>query len=991
MPLRSLVGTIGLAVAALVTLAGPIGYATVSYLEQAEILSFKAQLNADRLAKYIYSHDKLWQYQSVRLTEIVQLPQSEANPVRQRILDLSGKVVLEEGAQLSGPLLRRSAPIVVNSAVVGHVEALTSLTHFCINVGLITLVSFAIGFGAYLAFRVLPLRVLDRTLDELKTQHKRFSAAVNNMPIGLVMFDSSKRLVVGNDRYREMYGLPHSVTKPGTHLREMLEHRLQVANFEGDRTEYVERILKLVEQKETSVRVVPLGDGRTINIIHHPTEEGWIGTHEDVTEREGLHSKIARQNERLTEQERQLKTQNLQLDAALENISQGLSMFDRDQRLVLCNERYLEMYGLSSAQAAPGIGVLQLLELRVACGSYPKGPPPAAYVAELVQSLQNETAGSTVMELNDGRFIAVTSRAMPDGGWVATHEDVTASMQREELLRAQNFRFDTALNNMSHGLCMFDAQHRLVVCNENFGQIYGLPPDLMTPGASLRQIVQHRVDQGLYVADGQDNQTQQLFAAVSQNSASTRVTELTDGRAIVIKHRPMPDGGFVATHEDITEQRIIEARIKHMAHHDALTDLPNRVLVRERLDQAISQAPRSGLAVLCLDLDRFKEVNDTMGHPVGDALLRSVADRLRGCVRQTDTVARLGGDEFAVAQIAPNQPMDATALAARIVEAISTAHDLNGQDIVVGTSIGIAMFPDDGTDADQLLRNADLALYRAKSEGRGTYRFFEKGMDERMQARRMLERDLRTAIAKGEFELYYQPLIELDRNEVSGFEALLRWNHPERGRVSPVDFIPLAEETGLIVPIGEWVLRQACAEAATWPTNIKVAVNLSPVQFMAGSLVAVVFNALTASGLAASRLELEITETVLLQNGEATLATLHKLRDLGVSISMDDFGTGYSSLSYLRSFPFDKIKIDQSFVRDINENGQAQAIVHAVTSLGASLGMRTTAEGVETREQLEQLRVEGCTEVQGYYFSPPKPAGEVLALLNRINCKSIAA
>jgi predicted signal transduction protein with EAL and GGDEF domain len=301
------------------------------------------------------------------------------------------------------------------------------------------------------------------------------------------------------------------------------------------------------------------------------------------------------------------------------------------------------------------------------------------------------------------------------------------------------------------------------------------------------------------------------------------------------------------------------------------------------------------------------------------------------------------------------------------------------------------MYPEDGADADQLLKNADLALYRAKNDGRGIYRFFEKGMDERMHARRALERDLRTALIKDEFELHYQPLIDLRSNEVTGFEALLRWNQPERGRVPPVDFIPLAEETGLIVPLGEWVLRRACADAASWPPNIKVAVNLSPVQFSSSNLVAVVFNALSAAGLEAHRLELEITETVLLQDSEATLATLHKLRDLGTSISMDDFGTGYSSLSYLRSFPFDKIKIDQSFIRDINESGgQSLAIVHAVTGLGTSLGMKTTAEGVETREQLERLRSEGCTEVQGYFYSPPRPARDVLGLIRRINRNSAA-
>jgi diguanylate cyclase (GGDEF)-like protein len=417
-----------------------------------------------------------------------------------------------------------------------------------------------------------------------------------------------------------------------------------------------------------------------------------------------------------------------------------------------------------------------------------------------------------------------------------------------------------------------------------------------------------------------------------------------------------------------------------------LTDLPNRLQLYEQLRQLLAKTrPGVHVAVFCLDLDRFKDVNDGHGHPVGDLLLKSVADRLRQCIRDTDMVARLGGDEFAIVQAGASQPTDATALASRLIEAISAPYELGSHQITIGLSIGIALAPGDGLDPDQLLKNADMALYRAKSEGHGLYRFFEPEMDALMQIRRRLEIDLRKAITNSEFELFYQPLVDMKTEYVTGFEALIRWHHPERGMIPPHDFISVAEETGLIVPIGDWVLRQACAEAATWPSGLKIAVNLSPIQFKNKGLSLSVISALAASGLSPKRLELEITESVLLQEGDATLAILHELRELGVRISMDDFGTGYSSLSYLRKFPFDKIKIDRSFIVDMSDHDDSLAIVRAVIAMGSGLGIATTAEGVETAEQFEQLKLEGCTEVQGYLFSPPRPAAEVRGLLTSIN------
>jgi diguanylate cyclase (GGDEF)-like protein len=440
----------------------------------------------------------------------------------------------------------------------------------------------------------------------------------------------------------------------------------------------------------------------------------------------------------------------------------------------------------------------------------------------------------------------------------------------------------------------------------------------------------------------------------------------------------MAGGGWLSTHEDVTERRRVEERIEHMARHDALTDLPNRVLFKEKLDEAAARAQARGMvAVLCLDLDRFKQVNDTLGHGVGDLLLKGVAARLRGCAGEADTIARLSGDEFAVIRERVETAEDAAALARRILEELAAPFLLDGHQVAVGGSIGIALGPADGVDADRLLKNADTAAYRAKSDGRGTYRFFEAGMDERLQERRATELALRAALSRGQFELFYQPLVNVRDRRITGFEALLRWRHPDRGLVSPAEFIPLAEEIGVIVPIGEWVLRTACAEAAGWPSECRVAINVSPAQFSSRNLVSAVTDALAAAGLAPHRLELEITESVLLENSAAVTATLDQLNALGVRISMDDFGTGYSSLSYLQKFPFDKIKIDASFIHSLGRGEESIAIVRAIAGLGKSLGITTTAEGVETEEQLESILAEGCDEVQGYYFSAPRPAKEI--------------
>jgi diguanylate cyclase (GGDEF)-like protein len=479
-----------------------------------------------------------------------------------------------------------------------------------------------------------------------------------------------------------------------------------------------------------------------------------------------------------------------------------------------------------------------------------------------------------------------------------------------------------------------------------------------------------------------------IIVLTGNESRSAIESALTAGATSYLL-KPLNWGAFG---EHIRHLLHLAYRAGHLALHDTLTGLPNRVLLNERLEHALSRARRSEIvATHILDLDHFKTVNDTLGHPVGDKLLKMVADRLRAMVRESDTIARMGGDEFAIVQVGLSDASDATALAPRLIEALSEPYEIDGHQVIIGTSIGIAVGPVDGMGPDRLIRNADLALYRAKGEGRGTFRFFEPEMDAQMQARRAMEYDLRKALAAGEFELHYQPVVNLASNEITGFEALIRWRHPEKGTIPPASFIPLAEEIGLIVPVGEWAIREACNTAARWPDDISVAVNISPAQLRHPGLVQVVLDALAASGLRAGRLELEITETALLVDSEATLAMLHQLRDLGVRIANDDFGTGYSSLSQLQSFPFDKIKIDRSFVENIADSAGSLNIVRAVAALANGLGIAATAEGVENNEQLEFVRSEGCTEMQGFLLSKPLPAAEIerLFLAKRASRKSL--
>jgi diguanylate cyclase (GGDEF)-like protein len=585
--------------------------------------------------------------------------------------------------------------------------------------------------------------------------------------------------------------------------------------------------------------------------------------------------------------------------------------------------------------------------------------------------------------------------------WLGWRHATRLEAARGELARSEARaqrkarELELTLEHMSQGILMVDSSGQVAVLNRRAVELLELPEAFLASRPSYATLVEHLEAAGEF-AEAAAMLDRTVLEYIRSPATSRPVPHYErrrpNGDVVEVRSQSLPDGGFVRTFTDITSRRRTERRIVHLARHDALTDLANRTLFRKELEAAMQAIPAGRMfAVHYLDLDRFKSVNDTLGHPVGDKLLRVVAERLRQAVRSCDLVARLGGDEFAIIQMEVERRSDAAALASRIVDLVGRPFTVDGHQIQIATSIGIGVAPEDGTDPDELMKLADMALYSAKASGRSTWRFFEPDMRVTIEARRQIEMDLRGALAGDELELHFQPLFALAEEHLTGFEALLRWRKPGRGLVSPMEFIPIAEEIGLIVPIGAWVLEAACREALNWPAHLRVAVNLSPVQFQNGDIVETVAGVLARTGLAAGRLELEITESTLMDKGGDTKSRLEELHRLGVRISMDDFGTGYSSLSYLRSFPFDKIKIDRSFVGEICEKGGDAAIVRTIIALAESLGMSTTAEGIETEDQKHFLRALGCTEAQGYLFSKPRPAIELQAMLERAGSEATEA
>jgi diguanylate cyclase (GGDEF)-like protein/PAS domain S-box-containing protein len=658
------------------------------------------------------------------------------------------------------------------------------------------------------------------------------------------------------------------------------------------------------------------------------------------------------------------------LREAIDILPQGIVFLDAEGRYILWNKKYAEIYNRSSDLFKPGARLEDTIRVGVERGDYPAAiGREEQWIAERISKLYHPGERHEQI-LADGRCILIEERLTGDGGIIGLRVDITELKQREASFR---LLFDS--NPVPMIVCALDDE-RILSVNDAAVRHYGYSRsdfEMLT----LRHLQAFESELPWTGDQSSDERAARTWKHVKADGSLIDLAIYS--RQLAYGDQP----AVLVALMDITERKRAEMRLTFMAHHDGLTGLPNRNSLRQRLDEMLAQARRSSekVAVLFLGLDNFKAVNDTLGHGVGDKLLRGVARRLRSSLREEDAIARLSSDEFAIIQSAISRPEDIVLLARRLLEAIGEPYLLDGHSVVIGASIGIAMAPGDGDDPEKLLKNADMALSRAKNDSRGTFSFFESGMDARAQTRRKIEIDLRIAIQSDVLRPHYQPLIDLASGRISGFEALVRWPHPERGMISPAEFIPVAEETGLINALGSQILRWACTDAAGWPDAVRIAVNLSPLQFRAGNLLSVVMDALKQSGLPAKRLELEITETLLLEKSTEVLATLHALRALGIHISMDDFGTGYSSLSYLRSFPFDKIKIDQSFVRDLGGNRDAQAIVRSIISLGKGLGVTITAEGVETEAELSCLRAEGCHEAQGFLFSRARPNAEIVELL----------
>ena len=938
-------------------------------------------------------------------------------------------------------------------------------------------------------------KLIEESKEKLREQNMRLDAALNNMSQGVCMLDADAKVVVLNRRFLEMYALSPQVVKAGCTLRELIDHRVKVGLLTVDDPEkYCRDILENVARGKTTSHVIHTTDGRLILACNQPMPGGgWVTTHEDITERRAAEDRV--------------REQTIQLDTALNNMTQGLIMFDADARLVICNRRFLAMYKLNPDKIRPGLRMQDMLRMRRENGTFTLDPDE--YVRDLKSRLAAGDAISLIVERKDGNVTAISNQPMPGGGWVSTHEDITERRKAEALLREQKLQLDTALNNMSQGLNMFDSTGRLVVCNERYRDMYRLSHEDVQPGATVRKLVDARSRAGTFFDIDPDQYVDELLAAMAKRNPTDTTMELTDGRVIAVHSQPTPDGtGWVVTHEDITERRkaeierdrtqafaativenvpatIIvkdahnfryvminraaeahlgmsrdkvigktvadiypkdiadtitahdidlartgqtqfydehpvktptgesrivttvrlpiqdpngsaeylltviedrtrrkhaEAQIAHMAHHDLLTGMPNRAAFNACLAATFESAEKenSSFALFSLNLDRFKEINDVFGHVIGDKLLGEMSRRIQAAIGGA-FLARLGGDEFIVIATDGEFPSAAEAMAEKILATVSNDHIIDGQNVRGGMSVGIAIYPADGADTETLVANAEAALYRAKADGRGIYRFFEADMDKRLRERRALQQDLQTAIERGELRLHYQPQARIG-GEIIGFEALVRWHHPTRGLISPGTFIPLAEESGLIVPIGEWIMREACREAASWAKPLQIAINFSPVQFRHGDLAGLVHSILIETGLSPKRLEVEITEGVLIGDFSRAVSILRRLKAIGVRIAMDDFGTGYSSLSYLQAFPFDKIKIDQAFISNLERNQQSATIIRAVIGLARGLKLPVLAEGVETKEQLAFLAKEHCDEVQGYLIGRPKPIEDYAAL-----------
>jgi diguanylate cyclase (GGDEF)-like protein/PAS domain S-box-containing protein len=805
------------------------------------------------------------------------------------------------------------------------------------------------------------------TLEQLKASliAGRFDLALNNMSQGLCFFDGEQRLVVWNRRYTEAYDLPPDSLRPGMLLKEVIDLRYAAGSAPAMTKEAYHDWRNNVQGFDhPSDTIVELANGRVIQIRHRPMpDHGWVATHEDITERHRTEQALTEAKANAERAEEAARVAHTTLLNALDVVPEGIVILDADDRYVLWNRRYGELYSESQNALVAGMRFEDTLRFGLANGQYPeaKGCEEEWLRERMARHRQPQ---STQEQLIAGdRWIRIEERRTADGGSIGIRVDITDLKRREA-----SFRLLFEENPLPMWVVDINTRELLAV-NAATCRHYGY---------SREQMLAMTVDQMRH-----PDETKQLHQEFRehggvQTAQTTRRHITADGRVIevAIEARPLSYNGreaCVAVAFDMTDRKRAEQRIRHLACHDALTDLPNRAALDEYASDLLQRSHRDGnrFAVLCLDLDRFKQINDLFGHSTGDLVLREVTHRLQAAA-QGAFLARIGGDEFiAIAEQEP-LPSSAELLAGRLQAALDDEIEIEGHRFELGLSIGMAAYPRDGEDITSLIANADAALYRAKHDGRGAIRFFTATMDQQLRDRRALERDLKLAIANGELSLEYQPQQNAD-GRIIGFEALARWRHPQRGPVPPSDFIPVAEESGLIVELGEWVLREACREAASWHPSLHVAVNVSAIQFRRTALERTVQIVLDEVGLAPGRLELEITEGVLIENVGRAKQTLKELKAIGVQLALDDFGTGYSSLSYLQSFPLDRIKIDRTFISNLGRTEQSLAIVRAVIGLAHGLGVPVLAEGVETSAQLAAVINEGCDEVQGYLIGRPQP------------------
>ena len=991
-----------------------------------------------------------------------------------------------------GALTRYAAATLLTAAVTSH--------HF-VAMGAITIVPdptravlgstlsetmLAVTIAA-VSFALIGVSILGAAMDRrIARQNVLLDTALNNMTHGLMMFDAHGRVILCNQRYLDLYGLSRDAVRPGMTLREIIQLRVDSGTFPGDPDAYCAEVLDAVARGANWKTVIAMPDGRTIALVNEPLPAGgWVATHQDITEEQRREASFRLLFESSPVPMWVWEHETLRFiavnDAAIAHYGYSrerfLDMTISDIR------RYETEFSVAYALAAAGRGVNDALVSRhlkadgtlidVSIYSRPmRYEGRAASLAAIIDVTERKRAeselrkaqdflntvidsvpatiavkdandltyvllnraGETLLDIPRDQIIGKTARNVfprsdadaimrRDREFLATNgaisskqhavdtpgkgrrfvsttrvpvrdangeprylvtviDDITERKRAEdEVRRVQKF-LDAVIENMPAILAVKDVKQRYILINRAAEQCFGVTREEML-GKRAQEIFSARSAQRSAAMDDEVMRTGELVEVPAHAVETPRHgTRMLSTKKLLLRGDDGAPQYLLSLSEDVTDRTRAEQQIKHMARHDTLTDLPNRAAFNEQLAAAFKQPPASGtFAVLCIDLDRFKEVNDVFGHSVGDGLLCEVGRRMTE-VADGAFLARLGGDEFTLILTEGAQPAAAEAAAARLLTTVAEEIEIGTQHLRIGMSIGVAVFPADGKDPAALLANADAALYRAKQEGRGSIRFFAAEMDELLRERRALQHELRSAIDNGELVLHYQPQAAIG-GTILGFEALARWHHPLRGMIPPGTFIPLAEESGLILPLGEWILREACREAASWPRPLQIAVNLSPIQFRHGNLPSMVHEVLLATGLAPHRLELEVTEGVLIGDFSRAQSILRRLKSLGVRIAMDDFGTGYSSLSYLQAFPFDKIKIDRTFIANLVDNQHSAAIVRAVIGLGRGLNLPVVAEGVETSEQLAFLRRESCDEVQGYAIGRPAPIETYAEMVGR--------